>query len=262
MGAAVTKNTSISNIFNQSITNTMNSVMMSVAHESVSTTNPTQLITINAKAAGDVNIKGVTQKVIANISAKKLISNVSSTELESMLESAVKTTVEDNQEIKSALVIGAAVGENVSELNQLTQNIQNISSSYSYSQFISDVNNILSQQTITLNANSISGNVNIEDISQFVQLEIISEHIAEILTEKFDKITNTSEVTVDKKSDQTNESGISNTALIFIAIAIIVIAIVGFVIYKKVRSGGGYNRDFNSGVDRYGGNNDDDWAEL
>jgi cobalamin biosynthesis Mg chelatase CobN len=259
MGVSASKNKSVTEIFNQTVSNTLNETFISIAQDSVSTMNPTQLITINANASGDVTIDGIQQKVIANIDTNKFISNISKSELESELENSVKTTVDENQEIEQALTIGGAASSNESKLTQLTNTIQNISNSYSYSQFISDVNTILSDQTITLNLKSTTGNVDISNISQFVQIEILTQHIADVLTESFSKNVTAASTETTKITDQSGSSGISSTALIFIAIAIVVSLIVGYVIYSKVKSGGLYDREYNSGI--YGGGGDDeDWT--
>lgn len=241
MGVSASKNESLSKVFNESISSTLNSTMISIAQSSTSDTDSQQVITIQAKSRGSVTIDGIVQKTVANISVDKFLSHVNSEQLSTMLTSAVDTAVKDNQEIEQALTIGGAVSSNVSDLESYTRNVQEVVNSYSYTQFVSDVNSIFAKQTITLELEA-GEDIDVSNISQFLKAELLSKQIAEVMTEKFTEVISDTKSSVTKVTEQASSSGISSAAIVFIVIFIIVGLLAGFFVYRKFIKGGELSR--------------------
>jgi hypothetical protein len=197
--------------------------MISISQSSVSTTAPTQTITIQARAAGSVTIKGVSQKTVINVDVQQFLRNVSDTYLRSMLTSAVENASRDNQSVDSQLTFGATMNSNISVMDARTETVNRIVNSYSYSQFTSDVKTILASQTIALDVEA-GKDIKISDISQYIKIELIVKQIADILTKSFSDIVTENTSTSTKDTTQSTKSGISAGWIASIIIIVVIIA--------------------------------------
>jgi hydrogenase maturation factor len=234
MGSASSKNESVTEAFSKSVVETLNSSFISIAQTSVSSIIPTQTISIAVKSSsGAINIGGIQQKVVANIDVQKFLTQVSETQLSAMLESSIEASAKENQAVENGLTIGASSADNSSSMSVRSENINRIVNSYSYSQLISDVQSILTAQTITISAESDSGAIDINGISQFVQVEILSKQVADVMTKTFSDIVSSSDVSATKVTDQTASSGLSSTAIIMIVIIVIIVILLGLIVYFK-----------------------------
>ncbi|MFA5177182.1 MAG: hypothetical protein WC440_03410 [Candidatus Omnitrophota bacterium] len=197
--------------------------MMAISQSSVSSTAPTQTISIQARSAGSVTIKGVSQKTIINVDVQQFLKNVSDTYLRSMLTSAVENASRDNQSVDSQLTFGATLNSNISVLDARTETINRIVNSYSYTQFTSDVKTILASQTIALDV-AANGDINISDISQYIKIELIVKQITDILTTTFSDIVTENSAMTTKDTTQSTSSGISAGWIASIIIIVVIIA--------------------------------------
>lgn len=227
MGVATSKNKSTLDVFNESITETLNQSMVQIAQQSVSTAAPYQLIKIRAIAGRDVNISDVQQTTIVNVDSEKFITNVNEAQLKSMMTNALDVVSKDNQDIDHQLTIGGSYASNTSEAAVRNSNINRIVNSYSYSQFVSEVQQILASQTIDVSG--VAGrDANISNISQYIKIELISKQISDNMTKTFSDIISETSTSVVKETDQTSTSGFSmGWVLTIVIIAVILIAIGG-----------------------------------
>lgn len=227
MGVAISKNKSTLDVFNESVTETLNQSMVQIAQQSVSTVSPTQLVKIRAAAGRDFNLSDFQQKIIVNVDVQKFISNVNETQLKSMMKSALDVTSKDNQAIDHQLTIGGSYASNTSAATIRNSNINRIVNSYSYSQFVSEVQQIMASQTVDVSG--VAGrDVNIANVSQYIKVELISKQISDNMTKAFAEIISETSTTVVKETDQTSKSGFSmGWVLIIVIIAVILIAIGG-----------------------------------
>ena len=222
MGAAVTKNKSTLDVVNESLTENINTSMISIAQQSVSTVAPTQLIKITGRAGRDFVISGLEQKIVINVDVQKFLSNITETSLKSMMKSALEATAKDNQEVEHQLTIGGSYASNTSAATVRNTNVNRVVNSYSYSQLVSDAQEILASQTIDLSA-SADRDVEISNLSQYIKIELISKQIADNMTKTLSDIASETTTTVTKETDQSSSSGISMAWLMSGAIIIIVI---------------------------------------
>jgi prolyl-tRNA synthetase len=206
--------------------------MVSIAQQSVSTAAPTQTIKITGVAGRDFVVSGLEQKIVVNIDVQKFLSNVTETSLKSMMTSALETTAKDNQEVEHQLTIGGSYAANTSAVTVRNNNVNRIVNSYSYSQFVSDVQQVLASQTIDISGLA-ERDVTISNLSQYIKIELISKQIADNMTTTYNSIKTDTSTTTTKETTQATSSGISMAWLMsgIIIFVIIVAVIAGFVWY-------------------------------
>ena len=232
MGVAASKNTSTVDVVNASLTENLNSSMVSIAQQSVSNVAPTQLIKISGTAGQDFVVSGIDQKIVVNVDVQKFLSNVTETSLKSMMKSALEVTAKDNQAVEHQLVIGGSYAANTSTATVRNNNVNRIVNSYSYNQFVSDTQQVLSSQTIDISG-SAKRDVKIADLSQYIKIELLSKQIADNMTKTYNDIVSETTTTATKETTQTTSAGMSMAWIVSgIIIVVIVIAIIaGFVWY-------------------------------
>lgn len=226
MGVAGSKNVSTLDVFNNTVSENLNQSMVSIAQQSISTVAPTQVIKIRAAAGRDFTLSGIDQKVVVNVDIQKFLSNVNETQLKSMMKSALETAAKDNQAIEHQLVIGGSYAANQSSATVRNTNVNRIVNSYSYSQFVSEVQTILPAQTVDLSGTAMR-DVNISNVSQYVKIDLISKQIAESMSKAFNDIQTESTTSVKKEANQATTAGISLTGMWIIIVIIVVIAAAG-----------------------------------
>jgi cobalamin biosynthesis Mg chelatase CobN len=225
MGVAASKNESVLTSFTEGVTENINSSLIQIAQSSISSAAPTQIITLKLAATGAVTISGITQKTIINVDAQQFLTNVTETSLKSMMKSAVETTATDDQSVDSQLTIGATASENVSVAEVRASNINRIVNSYTYSQFTSDVQSILAQQSITIEASGST--IDVGAIDQYIKIELISKQIADVMTSTFSDISTETSSKTTKDSTQSTSSGLSTSTIVIIVIIIAIVIALG-----------------------------------
>lgn len=238
MGVSASKNKSSFDVISSTLSENLNNSFVQISQMSVSSVSPTQVIKIIARAGQDVTISGMTQKTIAKIDVQKFLSNVTETELKSKLTAALEATAKENQAVESGLTIGGSYSSNTSDTAVRQINVNRVVNSYSYTQFVSEVNQIFSSQVIDLNL-AAARDVNVEDINQYISVELLSKQMADVMTKTLQDIVNESSATVKKELTQTTTSGFSfsfGQYMIFIVVLVVIIAIVAGIWYFK---GGG-----------------------
>lgn len=238
MGASVSRNTSTFDAISTSLSENINQSMTQIAQSSVSTANPTQLIRVRVVSKGDINFSNNRQIIVANIDVQKFLSQMSETQLKSLLTTALTATAKENQALEQGLVIGGAYSSNTSKTMVRQQNVNRIVNSYSYSQLVSDASSIFASQVIDIVGNA-GGDANITGNTQHITVEILSKQIAKVMMKTFQDIVSESSVEAKKELTQTSKSGFSfsmGQIMVFIVIMLVIIAVVAGIWYFK---GGG-----------------------
>lgn len=238
MGASVSKNESTFDVVSKELSESITSSFVSVATQSLNTSNPTQLVKIVGSAGRDFNVSDITQKMVARVDVSQFLKNITETDLRSRMNSSLEAVAKENQAVEAGLTIGGSYAQNTSKTAVRQENVARVVNSYNYQQFTSDVNNILTSQTIDLKAFA-GRDVNIDNIDQFVQVEILSKQIADNMTKTLMDIINESSVEAKKEITQATKTGFSfslGQVMIFVIIFVVIVGIAGGVWYFK---GGG-----------------------
>lgn len=230
MGVASSKNSSSLEVVSESLSEAISSSMTSIAQQSISTVTPTQTIKIAASAGRDMSVDGVSQKIVANIDVQKFLSNVSEVSLQSMMRNALETTAKDNQQVENGLVFGGSRTSNSSDASVRSSNINRVVHSYSYSQFVSDVQAIMPSQTIDI-AGSAARDVNLKNINQFIKVDLVSRQIADNMAKEVVGLINEADTKTKKDTTQKAQAGISGGMIATIIIVIVIVVAGGAALF-------------------------------
>jgi len=234
MGVGVSKNKSRFDVINESLTENLNSTMISIAQQSVSSVQPTQIMTVRPIAVkGDITISGLEQVIIVNVDVQKFLSNTTETELRSQMISALEATARDNQAVDHQLILGASYSQNESEATIRNRNVHRVVNSYSYSQFVSDTQEIFAQQELVIAPTTINGDIVVKNISQYVKIELLAKQIATNMTKTLMDMETEASMEAQKETTQTASAGLSTAWLVsgIIMVVVIIAIIAGFVWY-------------------------------
>jgi sulfite reductase alpha subunit-like flavoprotein len=230
MGIGASKNESTFNIINETLSENINQQLVKISQRSVSNVNATQLIKIIVKAGRDANISNVKQKMVVNIDIKKFIDNVDETTLKSIMTTSLDAAAKDNQTVDHQLILGASLSSNASKSNVANSAVNRIMNSYTHEQFIEDVQNIIGSQTIELPV-SADRDVNISDISQYVQVELLASQISKAMAKTIMDVSTESSTTAKKETSQSASGGLSMGMITTIIIVIVVALLGGAIIW-------------------------------
>lgn len=184
-GGCTPKATQISETLTKNLTENITNTMVNLSNSSGAYITGKQTVNISNvrfNCAGGVNIGGISQKMVASIDFNKLTNSVSENTLKQSLQSAVQKSVEADQSVKTAFLGGAASTE--AQSKTLNENISKLANSYTYNDFLSDVQQAKSLQETNLTGIDITSSnpdkpCTLGDISQDITLSILSKNIAE-----------------------------------------------------------------------------------
>ena len=230
MGVGASKNESTFDVINQTLSENINKQLVKIAQRSVSTINATQFIKIIAKAGRDANISNVKQKMVMNIDIKKFIDNVDETTLKSIMTTSLEASAKDSQTVNHQLILGASLSSNSSKASVMNSAINRVVNSYTHEQFIEDVQNVLGSQTIEIPVEA-GRDVNVSDISQYVQVELLSSHISKAMAKTIMDVSTESSTTAKKETSQSASGGLSMGMITIIIIVVIIALLGGFALF-------------------------------
>jgi hypothetical protein len=177
-GATSTSNTS--QAFNSSLSNTLVSSLTSVAASSNSYAVVNQIIDLSGlHCSGNLNVSGISQTAKVVVNLKSIAQNTSSTQLKSMIKSAVDAVVKNNNTIKAGFL-----GGNVSTNNSQTvvnNNVANLAASINSTTFTQLASFAAAQQKIDIKG-SYAVDCNISNISQNAGIDILAQSLATAIT--------------------------------------------------------------------------------
>jgi len=234
-GGAKTKTTLTG--FNTNVQRTVNTSITNIARASQGVITGTQVIHISGiSAGGDLTISNIKQKQVAKIDFSRAISVINKDTLRNIMENAIKVAETNDQNVKTALFGGNALATSDTTIHNT--NVNEVMNSYTYNDFTNDMQQVTGAQTIDISSLSALGNVTIENLSQYLSLEIVSQNIADHMTEKLAEIMQKNETDIEKENKQDAEaSGLDIAALtdIFgfrsmLMIAFVFVALIVFVI--------------------------------
>ncbi len=233
MGSSTSKNQSTNEVLQKNLTQSINSSLTKIAQTCISNVSATQRINIvGLSAGGSVTIGNVTQKLVARVDTKKFTTAVDSKMLANIMANALDYAEKTDQKVDAGM--GGGNTENSTTTRIRNERETQVLNSYSYDQFTNDVNSILTAQEINLGNIGAGANITIDNISQYVQVEILSSQIAKAMTETFAKVASSEESKVQKEATATttNVTG-GNLTKIFGMIFVVLLIVGAIVLYIK-----------------------------
>lgn len=234
MGSSTSKNQSTNEVLQKNLTQSINTSLTKIAQTCISNVSATQRINIvGLSAGGSVTIGNVTQKLVARVDTKKFTTAVDSKTLANIMANALDYAEKTDQKVNGGM--GGGNTENSTTSSIRNEKETQILNSYSYDQFTNDVNSILTAQEINLGNIGAGANITIDNISQYVQVEILSNQIAKAMTETFARVASSEENKVQKEATATTTSGVTGGDLtkIFGMIFVVLLIVGAIVLYIK-----------------------------
>lgn len=205
MGDCGSHITQITNNFNTTLNEHIKNQMINKNTTSNFMTGASQNLTIKGlTCGGNINISNIEQKAILSINFNSLDQSVDQNTFNNMMKNAVEATIERNNDIKQEFASAGA------DINQQTTNISNnisrVVSNDVYNDFKTTIAKMKADQDIGIIDVSSTGNCNISNIKQDIQLDMIVKTISDKMTENFNKVIQENKDKLDEKNKNKIES--------------------------------------------------------
>ena len=225
--------------------NTSNT-MISKSQKSATSINGSQLIKIKGiKCQGNINFSNISQKFVSQVDVQKMMTDISQTEFQNIIKNTIEQSAQSVQKTISALSGSLAVSQDIQRLKNET--INETLRNYSYNDFKEDVLGVSNfQELIIEDVESKGGDCNFSNISQNLQMDILSKKITENIIKNFDKVLTQNNISQESSSKQLTEAksiisdffkgltGLISAYIIPLVVGgVILVAVIGIILWKS-----------------------------
>ena len=207
----------ISKTLNRSLNENIKNTMVSIKDTTGAQLSGSQVIDIGSikLKACRLEISGISQKMIAKYSFTQMSSRVSETQFKNQMKASVQRSVDANQDVKRALM-GGAGGDVTVQNETLNENINRISTSFSYNDFKAltlemDNKQLLGLKNVEIDCTGMPPEYavfNLNNINQDILMDVMVKKMSSDITKEATAILNEmeerSETSVIQKTEATS----------------------------------------------------------
>lgn len=194
MGNSPAKIETISKTISENVQQSVNSTIVNLVSSTSMVSSGSQVIDISGIAcAGSINFNNISQKAVNKYNLSKINNSQAYQSIRSGIENGIYNALNSDTSVKKgALSLASDMGV-TNENEAISRTVNQITNSYSFSNFSNDVTNINNSQVISIkNLMNKTGDCNFNNISQSIVLEVLASQIAESVANNTAKLLSNS----------------------------------------------------------------------
>jgi hypothetical protein len=243
--------------FNNNLTTNISTQLVNFANSINAATQNSQSVSIsNITATGcSVNLSGITQTMVTSFNFKQIAQSMSQADFSNMMTNAATAAVQSTSSISSGFLAGTGSQNVTNTTNVTNNNVNQLTSNFTYNNFQTLMNSVNNSQTVVLNGITVTcpasnPTFNISNISQNITMDMVASQISSNITSQLVTLLqqNTSYLTASNSTTVTNtgffqdlfnglSSLVGSSQYAIIAIVIVIIVIIFAMIYMLSSSG-------------------------